>query len=133
MSASARAAQARFRAKNREAMRAADRARYWASPQGKRDYQRQLKTGHSPEYFAQTVVAQGGCCAVCRASLRLGTKSVHADHDHHRNLPRGVLCARCNRDMVVLDLPPERLAALLAYQAKFDPEPPRDYVWDVSV
>jgi hypothetical protein len=42
--------------------------------------------------WAQLVVSQGGCCALCRER----TKRLCVDHDHATKVVRGALCYSCN-------------------------------------
>lgn len=41
---------------------------------------------------------QGGKCAICRARPR--SKRLAVDHDHKTNEVRGLLCSRCNHDLL---------------------------------
>lgn len=60
---------------------------------------RRLKRfGKTPEYYEETLEAQGGGCAICGAT-EPGGKSEEfftIDHHHGNNLVRGLLCTRCN-------------------------------------
>jgi len=54
--------------------------------------------GISPETYAAVLKAQGGRCAICRnvpRSIRLAV-----DHDHKTGEVRGLLCKRCNHDLL---------------------------------
>lgn len=42
--------------------------------------------------------AQGGRCAICRARPR--SKRLAVDHDHKSGAVRGLLCSRCNHDLM---------------------------------
>lgn len=44
------------------------------------------------------LAAQGGRCAICRA--RPKSKRLAVDHDHKTGAVRGLLCARCNHDLM---------------------------------
>jgi hypothetical protein len=41
---------------------------------------------------------QGGVCAICRRGQQI--KSLALDHDHKTGAPRGILCQRCNRELL---------------------------------
>lgn len=43
--------------------------------------------------------AQGRRCAICKRVPTAG-KNLHVDHDHRTGLLRGLLCARCNHDLL---------------------------------
>ena len=51
----------------------------------------------SSEYEA-LFAAQGGRCAICRA--RPKSKRLAVDHDHKSGAVRGLLCSRCNHDLM---------------------------------
>jgi len=53
-------------------------------------------------------------CEVCGAE----GKRLVSEHDHATGVWRGWACDRCNLALHTLDLPPERLAALLAFQRR---------------
>lgn len=48
--------------------------------------------------YEALLVAQGGKCAICRA--RPKSKRLAVDHDHGTSLVRGLLCSRCNHDLM---------------------------------
>lgn len=48
--------------------------------------------------YARLLALQGGKCAICRA--RPKSKRLAVDHDHATNAVRGLLCKRCNRDLL---------------------------------
>ena len=47
---------------------------------------------------------QGGCCFICGRHLKIGGKntrfSANTDHCHETGRIRGILCRRCNTDIV---------------------------------
>lgn len=54
--------------------------------------------GISPQEYDRIYKLQGGRCAICRnksRSIRLAT-----DHDHQTQAVRGLLCKRCNHDLL---------------------------------
>lgn len=50
------------------------------------------------EYWA-IYAAQGGKCALCRRATG-ATKNLSVDHDHVSGRVRGLLCQKCNRDVL---------------------------------
>lgn len=54
--------------------------------------------GITPEQYAEIFRRQGGKCAVCRATPR--TIRFAVDHDHKSGEVRGILCKRCNHDLL---------------------------------
>jgi hypothetical protein len=51
--------------------------------------------GLAAEQHADMIVAQGGMCAICRATPSIG-KVLHVDHNHATKRVRALLCSRCN-------------------------------------
>jgi hypothetical protein len=54
--------------------------------------------GLTGDGYAQLLAAQGGKCAICRA--RPKSKRLAVDHDHKSGAVRGLLCSRCNHDLM---------------------------------
>lgn len=48
--------------------------------------------------YDRLLEAQGGRCAICRA--RPKSKRLAVDHDHKSGAVRGLLCSRCNHDLM---------------------------------
>lgn len=48
--------------------------------------------------YDSLLAAQGGKCAICRA--RPKSKRLAVDHDHKTGAVRGLLCSRCNHDLM---------------------------------
>jgi hypothetical protein len=48
--------------------------------------------------YVELLATQGGKCAICRA--RPKSKRLAVDHDHKTSLVRGLLCSRCNHDLM---------------------------------
>lgn len=48
--------------------------------------------------YKALLAAQGGRCAICRARPR--SKRLAVDHDHKSGAVRGLLCSRCNHDLM---------------------------------
>lgn len=66
--------------------------------------------GVTPEWYEETLIKQGGHCAICPATTpgRPGVEFFSVDHDHKCCPPqtkgcgkcvRGLLCLRCNNDI----------------------------------
>jgi hypothetical protein len=75
---------ARYRDRNRDKIRAADRAR---DP----DRKRRMRYGIEGVVKAQEAVA----CEICGSGF-VNSKDLHVDHDHKNNRVRGILCSKCN-------------------------------------
>jgi len=54
--------------------------------------------GLTPDGYDALLKAQGGRCAICRA--RPKSKRLAVDHDHKTGAVRGLLCSRCNHDLM---------------------------------
>src|SRR5690606_16122139 len=54
--------------------------------------------GLTPAEYDALLEAQGGRCAICRA--RPKSKRLAVDHDHGSGAVRGLLCSRCNHDLM---------------------------------
>jgi len=54
--------------------------------------------GLTPEAYTALLDLQGGKCAICRA--RPISKRLAVDHDHATDAVRGLLCSRCNHDLM---------------------------------
>jgi len=53
------------------------------------------RMGLSPTAYADLLVSQGNCCAIC-GTEKSGKKDFHLDHDHSTGKVRGILCRACN-------------------------------------
>lgn len=54
--------------------------------------------GLTAEGYAELLKAQGGKCAICRN--KPGKKRLAVDHDHKTGAVRGLLCGRCNHELL---------------------------------
>lgn len=54
--------------------------------------------GLTADGYAELLKLQGGKCAICRA--RPISKRLAVDHDHKTGAVRGLLCGRCNHDLM---------------------------------
>ena len=52
--------------------------------------------GITPEQYDEMYVAQGGACAICRATTNFTFDNLCVDHDHTNGRVRGLLCLNCN-------------------------------------
>jgi Recombination endonuclease VII len=73
----------------------------------------QLKASYGIDLSAynQMLQIQKDCCALCQRHKSKFKYSLHVDHDHTTGRIRGLLCARCNTDLVPLENPIWKLAA----------------------
>lgn len=54
--------------------------------------------------YDQMRIMQNDACAVCeRPFSQLNSKQIYIDHDHQTKRVRGIVCARCNTFLMVLD------------------------------
>ena len=70
-----------------------------------------------PTILMNKMDSQRGCCALCGKSLVVpgSTKSYHVDHNHDTGEVRGLLCARCNNFIGVIDNNPGILFKVISY------------------
>lgn len=61
------------------------------------------KYGLSIEQHDELLAAQGGRCALCQSAEPRGHGSWHVDHDHNRNVMRGLLCHCCNTTLGIYE------------------------------
>lgn len=54
--------------------------------------------GITADDYDSLLAAQGGRCAICRAQPK--SKRLAVDHDHKSGAVRGLLCSRCNHDLM---------------------------------
>lgn len=54
--------------------------------------------GLTPDQYEALLKRQGGKCAICRAKPK--SKRLAVDHDHGTGEVRGLLCSRCNHDLL---------------------------------
>lgn len=72
--------------------------------------------GISLEQHTKMLIAQNYVCAICKKAPT-SNRPLVVDHDHVTNEVRGLLCYKCNRDMVAVD-DKEHLDKLLSYRDK---------------
>lgn len=74
--------------------------------------------------YDELLTLQGGRCAICRAQPK--SKRLAVDHDHKTGAVRGLLCSRCNHDLMGAAWDSEAMArALLGYVQR----PPATGAW----
>lgn len=71
--------------------------------------------GITPEDYDQMVMTQCGLCAICGEPETVKKGMLAVDHDHDTGEIRGLLCARCNSGLGLLQDDPERVTSALAY------------------
>jgi len=71
--------------------------------------------GIEPADFAALVERQGGVCAICGGPPNGPGRRLHVDHCHTSKAVRGLLCAKCNTAVGLLDDDPDRLDKAAAY------------------
>lgn len=129
---------ARRRKEDPEGVRQERKAQYWKNPEKAREkvrrYRRRKKQ-EDPDYFVRKrrdqVLASHGLtrqefaamledqdhrCAICGSEdPNHWSDRFQVDHDHDTGEVRGLLCAKCNGGLGLLDDSPQRLVAALAY------------------
>jgi hypothetical protein len=73
------------------------------------------KYGITMAEFEERLVQQGGVCAICAGPPNGPGVRFHVDHDHKTKKVRGLLCARCNTAIGLLNDDPERAERATAY------------------
>lgn len=63
---------------------------------GNRRRSLRYKYGITEEDYNKIWLAQGKCCAICKAPYEMLTKKFPIDHDHKTGQIRGILCWKCN-------------------------------------
>jgi hypothetical protein len=107
-----RAAEKRYKDRNRDAVRAANAARdkanpsalaarkaRWSerNPMGARKHKLSSRYGLTEADFEALLNKQGRACAICRCDLdNVRQADRQIDHDHVTKVVRGVLCRPCN-------------------------------------
>lgn len=71
--------------------------------------------GLEPADFDALVAKQGGLCAICDGPPNGPGRRLHVDHCHNSKVVRGLLCAKCNTAVGLLDDDPDRLDRAAAY------------------
>lgn len=125
-----RAAEKRYRTRNKDAVRARLDAYDAAHPEMRRDIAarwraknpgyyraRKLKTryGLTEAAFESLLDGQDRACAVCRCNLDAKGVVPCVDHDHNTGDVRGVLCRACNTGLGLFKDDPELMRAAAAY------------------
>jgi len=83
-------------------------------PEKRIEYQRRHRGVLDSHLVPAVLQAQGHVCAIC-GSPESGQRTWHADHDHETGLLRGMLCARCNTGLGLLQDSSARLHSAVAY------------------
>jgi len=66
------------------------------------DLRVQQTYGLEPGEYDLLCAYQNGLCAICMTARCVGVSGKHlaVDHDHVTGIPRGLLCVRCNKDLL---------------------------------
>lgn len=87
------------------------------------DYNRQYLYGITPEQWEEMLAAQGGVCAICKASAWGGNHNrPNADHDHATGKFRGILSHSCNNGLGRFHDDPMLLASAIVYLTRDNPD-----------
>jgi hypothetical protein len=77
---------------------------------------RYKKLGVCNVLYAEMLVEQRGCCAICSSKLNTSRYTKLAvDHCHKTGRVRSLLCTNCNTALGLMKDSPERLRAAAAY------------------
>jgi hypothetical protein len=107
-----RAMESRWRKGNKEKVNAIRRRYRHKYPARAKAWTIKSRYGLSPEQLE----ALGNICHACDVQLEArGKRRKCVDHCHDSGRVRGVLCARCNFSVGLLDNDPEKARALAAY------------------
>lgn len=75
------------------------------------------KYGITAEQYGEMLAAQAGGCAICARPPK--TRRLAVDHNHKTGKVRGLLCYRCNGQLI-RDHTLESLRRAVAYLEKYD-------------
>lgn len=95
-----------------------------AHPTANRDYHILKKYGLTRIQFEEKFLAQGSCCASCRAPDAGHKNGWQVDHNHQTGKTRGILCCACNIAVGFVE-DPARVAILRTYLETYDATTPR--------
>ncbi len=108
---------------NKEVIKARVKKYRDENPEKIRDTKLKQAYGVGTEYFDAKLKEQGGVCAGCgknRKVLWRGKEVEMAlDHNHATELPRGVLCIKCNRAYGLLEEDIQTMLNLIEYTNKY--------------
>lgn len=118
----------RYYQKNRDKIRARAKKRYIARTDEQRRKRRiyfrkfalAKRYGITEDDYKRILLEQRGTCALCDAvpsDERTGMLNV--DHDHKRNVVRGLLCSQCNMALGRLGDTPSSLLRAFLYVVKY--------------
>ncbi len=114
-----RAYQKRWRAKNKDRIRAWNRKHYKYDYRKTRDKHLRRKYGITLLQYEAMLRRQRGCCAVCRSPRGKGRGGFHADHNHRTKEVRGLLCSNCNLGLGLFGDSSRTLTRAARYLRKF--------------
>jgi hypothetical protein len=106
--------------------------RRWAAAnpelaKSKRERSKLVKYGLTPDCYQQLLVAQGGCCAICRRSDCPSGRKLAVDHCHKTGKVRGLLCTPCNTAIGKLNEDPAVILRAAEYvSSHIKPEEDKD-------
>lgn len=81
----------------------------------KRENELKRLYGLTPDDYRALLDAQSGRCAICRREHCGPGFQLHVDHCHGSKKIRGLLCAKCNTAIGLLDDDPARADAVATY------------------
>lgn len=87
---------------------------------GKKERRLRQRYGITLEQRNKLITLQGNKCNICEATEPGGHGDWHVDHNHKTKRIRGILCCRCNRNLVIQRHTPELLRRAADYLEAYD-------------
>lgn len=116
--------QRQWREANRDHRREYQRRWHKSNQGAQRDYALDRNGFYPAKLYRCMTSFQMGRCSICRGSVGM----LHADHCHRRLEPRGLLCAKCNQGLGLLNDDKAAIRRAIDYLQK----PPTDIKWTYS-
>lgn len=103
-----------YKSKNREKLADKSKERYANNRERWYGYELMKNYNITLEQYKEMLLSQGGVCAICGGINKNGWR-LCLDHSHITNLPRGILCRRCNSLLGLCEENVEILESMINY------------------